>query len=59
MTEKNMKQIKAQLPEGERFCRAYRAYEGDIRVISIDRSKKEHRYTVHFDGDFNATIEAM
>lgn len=59
MTEKNIKQVKEQLPEGETFHSAYRAFEGDIRVISVDRQKKQHRYTVVFDKDFNATIKAM
>jgi len=59
MTEKQIKQVKAQLPEGETFHSAYRAFEGDIRVISVDRQKNQHRYTVIFDGEFNATIKAM
>ena len=37
MTEKQIKQVKAQLPEGETLNRMYRSYEGDIRVISRDR----------------------
>jgi len=59
MTEKQIKQVKAQLPEGETFHSAYRAFEGDIRVISVDRQKNQHRYAVIFDGEFNATIKAM
>ena len=59
MTEKQIKQVKAQLPEGETFHSAYRAFEGDIRVISADRQKNQHRYTVVFDGESNATIKAM
>ena len=59
MTEKQIKQVKAQLPEGERFDRAYRAFEGGIRVISRDKRGNEYRYTVHFDRDGNATIESM
>ena len=34
MTDKQVKQIKAQLPEGEHLDRMYSAYEGGIRVIS-------------------------
>ena len=34
MTEKHINQIKAQLPEGEKIERMYRAFEGDIRVIT-------------------------
>ena len=59
MTEKNIKQVKEQLPEGETFHSAYRAFEGDIRVISVDRQKNQHRYMVVFDKEFNATIKAM
>ena len=59
MTEKQIKQVKAQLPEGERFDRAYRAFEGGIRVISRDKDGNEYRYTVHFDRDGNAAIERM
>ena len=59
MTDKQLKQVKAQLPEGQRFDRAYRALEGDIRVISRDKRGNEYRYTVRFDRDGNATIESM
>ena len=45
MTEKQIKQVKAQLPEGETLNRMYRSYEGDIRVISRDRKGNEHRYS--------------
>ena len=34
MTEKQLKQAKSQLPQGEHFDRAYSAYEGGIRLIS-------------------------
>jgi len=34
MTDKQLKQAKSQLPQGERFDRAYSAYEGGIRLIS-------------------------
>ncbi len=59
MTDKNIKQIESQLPDGESINRMYKAYEGDIRVITKDRSKNEHRYTVVFDSEFNATIKPM
>ena len=59
MTDKNIKQIESQLPDGEIINRMYKAYEGDIRVITQDRSKNEHRYTVVFDREFNATIKPM
>ncbi len=57
MTEKHINQIKAQLPEGEKIERMYRAFEGDIRVITKDRTGRETRYTVHHDADDNVTIE--
>lgn len=56
MTEKQIKQIKVQLPEGERFNRAYSAFEGGIRVVSRDSRDNEYRYEVHFDADDNVTI---
>lgn len=60
MTEKHEKQIKAQLPAGERISRMYRAYEGDIRVITRDMSGKETRYTVKWNPqDDSVTIERM
>ena len=57
MTEKHINQIKAQLPEGEKIERMYRAFEGDIRVITKDRTGRETRYTVHHDTDDKVTIE--
>jgi hypothetical protein len=57
MTEKQIKQIKSQLPQGERFDRAYSAYEGGIRVISKTKDGREFRYKVSFDADGNASIE--
>ena len=59
MTEKQIKQVKAQLPQGERFNRAYSAFEGGIRVISRDKEGHEYRYAVRFDADDNLTIERM
>ena len=56
MTEKQIKQVSAQLPEGEQIDRMYRAFEGDIRVISRDKAGIERRYTVRFDADDNVTI---
>lgn len=57
MTEKQMKQIKSQLPEGEKFARAYTAFEGGIRVISKNADGTETRYNVSFDSDDNASIK--
>ena len=59
MTNKQLDQVKAQLPEGEAFNRAYSAYEGGIRVISRDKDGNEYRYAVHFDADDNVTIVRM
>ena len=59
MTDKQVKQIKAQLPEGEHLDRMYSAYEGGIRVISKDRSGHEYRYRAIFDDDDNVSIERM
>ena len=56
MTEKQMKQIEIQLPEGEKINRCYRAFEGDIRVITRKPDGSEVRYTVSFDADDNTTI---
>ena len=57
MTDKQLQQIKSQLPKGETFERAYSAFEGGIRVISKDNRGCEYRYKVTFDAEDNATIE--
>ncbi len=57
MTVRQIEQIKAQLPECETLNRMYRAIEGDIRVISRDKSGNEYRYTVRFDENDNVTIK--
>ena len=50
MTEKQIRQIKEQLPKGSRYLCSYRAFEGDIRVIAKNPDKKtESRYTVKWD----------
>lgn len=60
MTKKHEKQIKAQLPAGERISRMYRAYEGDTRVITCDKQGNETRYTVKWHPqDDSVTIERM
>lgn len=59
MTDKQIKQIKTQLPEGEKLDRMYSAYEGGIRVISKDKNGFEYRYATRFDADGNVTIERM
>lgn len=59
MTDKNVRQIEKQLPAGECIFKMYRAFEGDYRVITVDKEKTERRYTVDFDKEFNATIRPM
>lgn len=57
MTEKQLKQAKSQLPQGEKFDRCYSAFEGGIRLISKKADGTETRYKVLFDADDNAIIE--
>ncbi len=57
MTENQLEQVKSQLPEGEKFARAYTAFEGGIRVISKTSDGHETRYSVSFDADDNASIK--
>ena len=60
MTEKHINQIKSQLPPDETIDRMYRAYEGDIRVITKDNTGKEYRYTVIYNAaDDTVKIERM
>lgn len=59
MTEKQIQQIKDQLPAGEYLDRMYSAFEGGIRVISRGWNGAEFRYRVSFDADDNANIERM
>ena len=57
MTDKQLKQAKSQLPQGEHFDRAYSAYEGGIRLISKDDEGREFRYKVIFEADDSVRIE--
>ena len=57
MTEKQIKQIKSQLPQGEKVDRMYMAFEGGIRVITKKTNGYEIRYNVSFDADDNANIK--
>jgi len=53
MTDKQFEQIREQLPAGTEVLRAYRAFEGDIRVIvRLPGETCETRYTVRFEGDY-------
>ena len=57
MTDKQLKQAKSQLPQGERFDRAYSAFEGGIRLISKKADGSETRYKVIFKEDDSIRIE--
>lgn len=57
MTEKQLNQAKSQLPQGERFDRAYSAFEGGIRLISKKADGTETRYKVIFGADENVSLE--
>ena len=57
MTQKQMQQIKSQLPQGEKILRCYSAFEGGIRVITKNADGHETRYNVSFDADDNASIK--
>ena len=54
MTEKQLEQIKESMPSGEKINRMYRAFEGDIRIITEDGSGLEKRYSVRLDSAGNA-----
>jgi len=50
MNDKQMKQIREQLPEGAKILRSYKAFEGDVRVIArLPDDNHETRYTVKWD----------
>ena len=57
MTDKQLTQAKSQLPQGERFDRAYSAFEGGIRLISKKADGTETRYKVIFEADDSVRIE--
>lgn len=57
MTEKQIKQIEDQLPQGEKIDRMYTAFEGGIRVITKTTDGCEIRYNVSFDADDNASVK--
>ena len=54
MTEKQFEQIKEKMPAGEKIIRMYRAFEGDIRIITEDGSSLQKRYSVKIDDNGNA-----
>ncbi len=58
MTEKQLKQIQKQLPQGAKILRSYIAFEnGQLRVIAkAPGDSYETRYNVSFDADGNAAI---
>ena len=43
--------INKMLPAGQLFSRWYRAFEGDVRVISKDASGREYRYRAEVGND--------
>lgn len=57
MTEKQIKQIEKQLPQGEKIDRMYKTFEGEIRVITKNADGCEIRYNVSFDADDNVSIK--
>ena len=57
MTEQQLNEVKAQLPAGETFKKAYRAFEGDIRMVSEDKNGCEYRYRVNFRPNGSVSIE--
>ena len=59
MTEKQIKQIEEQLPKGEKINRAYRAIEGDVRVITRDADGRETRFRVIFGENVYVTLKPM
>ena len=59
MTEKQIKQIRNLLPQGEKLDRMYSAYEGGIRAISKDAAGNEARYAVRCGADGHVSIERM
>ena len=54
MTEKQFNQIKEKMPAGEKIIRMYRAFEGDIRIITEDVRGLQKRYSVKIDDNGNA-----
>lgn len=53
MTDKQISQVREQLPEGAQILRMYRAFEGDLRVIAKPQGlDTEVRYTVRFKDDY-------
>lgn len=59
MTEKQIEQIENQISKGEQIDRIYRAFEGDIRVITKNNDEHETCYSVSFDADGNASIKRL
>ena len=60
MTNKQMEQIKEQLPAKTRILRSYMALERDIRVIvKLPGEDRETRYTIRFDADDYPHIRLM
>jgi len=58
LTYEQRLQAERQVP-GETIVRTYRAFEGDIRVITQDASGRQRRYTTAFDEEGNVTLTEM
>lgn len=59
MNDRQWEQVQEQLPQGAQVLRAYRAFEGDLRVIArLTPDAGETRYTVRFEDDY-PRIELM
>lgn len=57
--EAMLQQAIKSLPQGERFTKAYRAFEGDYRIISLDGNGRYRRYTVFLTDDGTVKIKEM
>lgn len=57
MTDKQLKQAKSQLPQGEHFDRAYSAFEGGIRLISAEGRRLGNPLQGTFEADDSVRIE--
>ena len=54
---KMLNEIMSLIPENEKFSRSYRAFEGDLRVITTTPDGNEKRYRVCVDEDGKATLK--
>lgn len=59
MDRLTLEKLEANLPGDEVIDRVYRAFEGDLRIITRDNRGKETRYTVRWDWDGNPVMFRM